>query len=139
MAGFRTIKTQLVSILQTVSSVMVVYGKEEKELKQFPAVCISGDDYQGEYLSIGTGGSNQETYQHIIRIYFRTDEANDPDYEDILESVVDDVIAVLRHNITLNGSCDWSLPISGRWDFGTKEVPVRFFELKENATKIVIR
>lgn len=138
--AFLPIKTQLVAILNTVSSVSVVYGKEEKELKKFPAICISADDYQGQYQTIGgVGGLNEEVYQHVIRVYFRTDETNDPDYEDVLESVVDDVIAALRHNITLNGACDWSLPISGTWNFGEKEVPVRIFEMKESATKIVTR
>ena len=47
----------------------------------------------------------------------------------------------LQKNDRLKGDepCDWSLPISGTWGFGEKEVPVRYLEIKESATRIIGR
>jgi hypothetical protein len=137
--GFISIKSQLVATLQTVASLKVVYGKEEKVFSGYPAACVSGNGYQGQFQTVGGSGANKETYQHFVRLYFRTDEANDPDYEDVLESVADDVIAALRHNVKLNNTCDYSLPLSGRWLDGQKESPVRVFEIIESATVYVTR
>lgn len=138
--GYKGIKDAIVATLQGVSSLSVVYGKEEKLFSGYPAATVSANNFQGAFQTVGSGGGNKETYQHFIRIYFRTDEANDPDYEDVLESVADDVLAALRHNVKLtsvslpNGACDYSLPIAGQWKYGTKESPERVFEIIESAT-----
>jgi hypothetical protein len=62
-------------------------------------------------------------------VYFRTDETNNPDYEDVLESVADDVINALEQNITLNNTCLYFIPVSGIWKDGQKENPVRYIEI----------
>ncbi len=131
---YKTIKDQLVAILGGVSSVKVVYGKEEKKLADFPAVCISAKQHSSQYDSVGTSGVNLREYEHFVRVYFRTDEENDPDYEDVLEGVADDVVSALEQNVTLNSVCDYSIPVTGVWRFGNKEVPVRIFELIVRAT-----
>lgn len=137
--GFKLIKDQLVIIVDSIVEIKVVYGKEEKTLKQFPAACISAKENTAEYHSVGNSGSNKRTYQHYIRLYFRTDETNDPDYEDILESVADKLIDKLDTNITLNGTCNYSIASNGAWRFGEKEVPVRVFELVVTSTAHVRR
>ncbi len=131
--GYKTIKDQLVTILQGVTSLKVVYGKEEKAVKQFPAACVSAKEHTSDFSSVGIGGTNERVYKHFVRIYFRTDEANDPDYEDILENVADDVISAIEHNVTLNGACEYAIPTSGVWRFADKESPVRLLELVVSA------
>src|SRR5690349_20600860 len=116
--GYVPVKNALVAVLQGVSSLKVVYGKEEKVLGQFPAACVSASGHENAFHDLA---ANDKTYHHYVRIYFRTDEANDPDYEDVLESVADDVIDTLEHNVTLNDVCDWALPTAGNWGFGEKE------------------
>lgn len=134
--GYKTIKDQLVAILQTVSSLKVVYGKEEKAIKQFPAACVSAKEHSAQ---LHDTVSNLKQYQHYVRLYFRTDEQNDPDYEDVLESVADDVISVLEHNLTLNGVVDWALPTTGTWRNVAKESPVRMLELVITSKARVVR
>lgn len=134
--NYKTTKDALVTILQTVSSLKVVYGKEEKALAAFPAACVSA---KGHTAELHDTVSNRKHYQHFVRIYFRTDEANDPDYEDVLESVADDVIAALEHDVTLGGVVDWSLPTSGIWRNVEKEGPVRCLELTVQSEGRVIR
>ena len=129
--GYKPIKDAIVSILGTVSSLKVVYGKEEKAIKKFPAACVSAKEDIEDFNSVGEGGSNEARYQHYIRLYFRTDEANDPDYEDILETCADDVKQALRSNITLNGTCEYAYPASGAWLDGQKEVPVRVYQITQ--------
>lgn len=137
--GFKTIKDQIVAILQTVSELEVVYGKEEKAIAKFPAACVSAKEHSSRFYTVGSGGRNERQYQHYVRIYFRTDESNDADYEDVLESVADKVVQAFESNTTLNGSCNWSIPTSGIWRFGEKETPVRIFELVITSTAVVKR
>lgn len=134
--AYKPIKDAIVTILQGVASLKVVYPKEEKALAQFPAACVSAAGHTAE---LHDTVSNRKHYQHYVRLYFRTDENNDADYEDILESVADDVIAALEHDVTLGGVVDWSLPTSGRWDFGQKETPVRYLELIVHSEGRVVR
>jgi len=134
--GYKTIKDQLVAILGTVPSLKVVYGKEEKAIGQFPGACVSAKGHVGQFHD---SVSNLKTYDHVIRIYFRIDEANDADYEDVLESTADDVISTLEHNLTLNGVVDWAMPTSSTWRFGEKEVPVRFIEITIQSKARIVR
>ncbi len=134
--GYLPVKNQIVAILQGVSSLKVVYGKEAKQLGQFPAACVSAMGHENAFHDLA---ANDKTYHHYVRIYFRTDEANDADYEDVLESVADSVIAALEGNLTLNNTCDWAMPTSGNWGFGEKEVPVRYLELVVTSRARVVR
>ena len=124
--GYKPIKDAIVSTLGTVSNLKVVYGKEEKEIKEFPAACVSAKDHTAE---LHDTTANLKMYSHYIRLYFRTDEANDTDYEDVLETTADAVIAALEHDITLGGVVDWSMPTSGVWRNVEKQTPVRMLEL----------
>src|SRR5947199_10418591 len=138
--AYLPLKNQIVDILQGVSVVASVSGKEEKKLTTCPAACVSAKEHSSEYHTVGSGGANKRVYQHYIRLYFGTDETNDPDYEDVLESVADDVIVALEHNITLNGACDYSIPLSGTWGEAEKDgKPLRVFEIVESATIHVTR
>src|SRR5579884_3819861 len=134
--GYKSIKDSIVTILGTVPSLKVVYAKEEKAIKQFPAATVSAKQHTAE---LHDSVANLKTYQHFVRIYFRTDELNDADYEDVLESVADDVITALEHDITLGGVCDWSLPTSAVWKDMVKEAPVRVLEITVTAKARVIR
>jgi hypothetical protein len=105
--AYKPIKDAIVTILNTVESLKVVYSKEEKALAQFPAACVSANGHTAE---LHDTVSNRKHYQHFVRLYFRTDENNDADYEDVLESVADDVIAALEHDVTTG---------AGFWGGGT--------------------
>lgn len=137
--GYKPLKDQIVAVLQTVSEINVVYGKEEKSLAQFPAACVSAKEHRSRYNSVGQGGSNEREYQHYVRVYFRIDENNDADYEDVLEDVADKVVQAFESNVTLNSACKYSIPVSGVWRYGEKESPVRVFELVIASTLLVQR
>jgi hypothetical protein len=108
----------------------------EKAISQFPAACVSAAGHTAE---LHDTVSNRKHYQHFVRLYFRTDENNDADYEDVLESVADDVISALEHDVTLGGVVDWSLPTSGTWGHGEKETPVRYLEITVQSEGRVVR
>ena len=133
--GYKPIKDKLVSILQGISVngislFEVVSGKEEKKLKAFPAACVTAKEHSSDFYTVGKGGSNNRVYHHYIRLYFRTDENNDPDYEDVLELVADWVIFTLEQNSDpVSGVWDWMIPISGVWGEGEKQTPLRVFEI----------
>lgn len=134
--AYKPIKDAIVSKLQTVESLDVVYAKEEKILGSFPAATVSAKSHEGQFEDTV---SNLKTYEHFIRLYFRTDENNDADYEDVLETVADSVIYALEHDITLGGVVDWAMPTSGIWKFGQKEVPVRYLEITFTSKARVVR
>ncbi len=134
--GYKPIKDAIVAILSTVSELKAVYGKEEKAIKQFPAACISAKEHQAE---LHDTVANLKSYQHYVRLYFRTDERNDPDYEDVLEITADAVITALEHDLTLGGTVDWAMPTSGLWRNVEKETPVRMLELVVTSKARVVR
>lgn len=129
--GYKAIKDQIVSILGTVGSLNIVYSKEAKALNDggYPAATVQAKSHGNEFYTVGPGGSNKRSYQHYIRVYFRTDEKNDPDYEDVLTATVDDVTVAFDQNVQLNGIVDFSVLSSGDWKDGQKENPVRYCEL----------
>ena len=139
MAGYKTIKDQIVAVLQTITELEAVYGKDEKAIKVFPSACVSAKEHTSRFYTVGSGGRNERQYQHYVRVYFRIDDANNPDYEDILESVADKVVQAFESNVTLNGACNWAIPTSGIWRFGEKESPVRVFELVIASNVVVKR
>jgi hypothetical protein len=137
--NYLDIKAAIVAKLQplvTAGTIKVLYGKEEKQLAQFPAVCVSN---KGHTAELHDTVSNRKHYQHYVRVYFRTDEDNDADYEDVLSEVADAVIYELEHDLTLGGVADWSLPTSGEWKFVEKETPLRCLELVVQSEARVIR
>ncbi len=141
MAGYKAIKDQLVSILGGVSSIKTVSSNEPKGLNEggYPIAAVSAKEHTSNFYSVGPSGSNERVYQHYIRVYFRTDETNNPDYEDVLETTIDDVITAIETNITLNNTVDWAIPISGVWRYGEKESPLRICELVVASTVHVAR
>jgi hypothetical protein len=126
--GYKNIKDQIVTVLNTVTGIAVVYAKEAKALGSYPAATVEAKGHANKFSSIGVGGVDERTYQHIVRLYFRTDEANDPDYEDILEGLADTMQQAFDNNITLNGACNYAILTGGSWRYGTKESPVRIAE-----------
>ena len=137
--GYKPIKDAIVTKLNplvTAGTLKVVYGKEEKAIKQFPAVCVSAKGHEAE---LHDTVSNRKHYQHFVRIYFRTDEGNDPDYEDVLTTVADAVITALEADLTLGGVVDWALPTSGTWQNVEKETPLRCLELVVQSEARIVR
>jgi len=134
MTGYKAIKDAIVTILETVPSLKIVYGKEAKALANFPAACVSANSDDEEFSSIGASGTNLVVIKHNIRVYFRVDEKNDADYEDVLEACVDDIKQAIRSNVTLNGTCEYAAPATGVWRDGVKETPVRVYEMTTRAT-----
>jgi hypothetical protein len=134
--GYKTVKDAIVTTLQGVTSLKIVYGKEEKAIKKFPAACVSAKEHNNIYNDLA---GNSRSVVHYIRLYFRTDETNDPDYEDILESVADEVINALEHDVTLGGACEFTKPTNGVWGNADKEVPVRMLEITLESRKREVR
>jgi hypothetical protein len=140
--GYKPIKDHLVSILQgivvnNISLLPTVSGREEKKLTSFPAACVTAKEHSSSFESLD---ANKRVYEHYIRLYFRTDEQNDPDYEDVLELVADQVIFTLEQNFKpIDGIWDWSIPISGVWGEGEKDMPLRVFEIVVASTLHVKR
>jgi hypothetical protein len=133
---YKAIKDQLVTVLNTVTSLNAVYGKDAKELDNVPAACVFAKGHGSEFHTVGSGGANNTTYEHYIMVYFPTDEKDDADYEDVLTTTADDVLTALTHagGATIAGVWDYALPISGNWRFGDKEVNERVFEIVFQST-----
>lgn len=130
-ASYKSVKDAIVNTLNTLvpASLQIVYAKEEKSPNKFPCATVSDKAHSGEFHTVGSGGANKRTYEHFVRLYFRVDELNDPDYEDILATTADAVITALDHDITLGGTVDWAIVSSSQWGEGDKEVPLRVCEM----------
>lgn len=133
--SYISLNTALQTKLATIAG-LTVFGKEPKQVGTYPAAAVSALSHTNAFEDLA---SNKRMYTFIIRFYFRTDEANDPDYEAILEGIVDSAITAIEHDVTLGGACDWAKPTNAKWAYGEKEVPVRVCELTVEMITRVIR
>lgn len=125
MTTYVSLNTAIQAKLSAISG-LTVYGKDPKKVVNFPAAAVFALSHSNEFNDLA---ANKRTYQFMVRFYFRTDDTNDPDYEGILEGIVDSAITAIEHDVTLGGACDYSMPSKATWKFGEKEVPLRICEL----------
>lgn len=122
--SYTSIGTQIKSVVSGISDFNVIYGYEPKELLKYPSATITASSHADSFV---TTSSNQRIYRFNVRLYYRTDTAEDA--EGILRDLADQVIVALEANPTLSGSCDFARPISGNWIYQEREVPVRVVEI----------
>lgn len=131
---YNNVATQLISILQAVTSLNAVYDGEQKELANYPAACVS---FVGHTNRINDTGGNRRTVSYMIRIYYRSADATDA--EQTVRNVADDVLEALEANVTLNGACDWATATAGKGFYAERELPVRGIEITLDANLHVLR
>ena len=108
-----TLRTELETILNGVSTVAKVYTYRNPEPDEFPAVIFDTTDFESEMYS---NRENLDTY--TITFYVVLELAQTTSIKAgnaILDVVVKDVITALadQTNISLNGACDWIEPVRG--------------------------
>lgn len=126
MGTYDSIATGIINILNTVTELNGVFDGEKKTLGKYPSVTVSALSHSNVFHSTN---SNKREFGFILRFYFRTDDANNPDFETVLRKAVDASITALERDVTLGGVCDYSTPSTGKWGYGEKESPVRVCEV----------
>lgn len=122
--SYVAIGTEIKNVLLTITDFNLVYGYEPKELLKYPSATVTASSHEDSFSSTS---KNQRNYKFAIRLYYRTDTAEDA--EGILRDLTDQVIIILEANPSLNGSCDFARPISANWLYQEREVPVRVVEI----------
>lgn len=122
--SYVSIAAAIIAKLQTVTELEQVFSHEPKELAKFPCATVTALSHVDTFADTA---ANQRAFTFIIRLYFRTDVAQDA--ETILRNVADKVIAKIESDVTLNGTCDFARPSEGNWLYQTREVPVRVVEV----------
>lgn len=103
-------------------------------MKSYPCATLTALEHDNEFHDLA---ANKRRYSFLIRVYFRTDNAQDA--ETVLRSITDAIIRVIESNVRLNNSCDYASPTKARWGFVEREVPVRYVEITLDALKRVLR
>ncbi len=132
--SYTSIRAGIVSMLQTVSGIQQVYNYEAKELAKYPAATVTNLSHKNLFADTAR---NRRQYSFMIRLYFRTDVAQDA--ETILSTITDAVIVKIESDPTLGGVCDFAEPSEGKWLFQEREVPLRLVEIVVTAMKQVLR
>ncbi len=122
--SYATIGSALKTLLDTIGDFNVVYNYEPKELLKYPCGTVTASGHSDEFASTA---SNQRTFRFAIRLYYRTDTAEDA--EGILRTLTDTVITTVEGDPTLSGACDFARPLSATWIYQEREVPVRVCDL----------
>lgn len=130
MGNYTTIGSAIKTILDGITEFNVVYNYEPKELLKYPAGTVTAQAHNNEFASTR---SNVRVYTFNIRLYFRTDTAEDA--EGILRGLTDKVIEAIEADVTLSGACDYAFPISADWSFVEREVPLRAVSITINASQ----
>ncbi len=132
--SYTNIRAGIVSMLQTVSGIQQVYNYEAKELGKYPAATVTNLSHKNLFADTAR---NRRQYSFMIRLYFRTDVAQDA--ETILSTITDAVIVKIESDPTISGVCDFAEPSEGKWLFQEREVPLRLVEIVVTAMKQVYR
>lgn len=132
--GYVSITNALVTILQTVTELQIVYGYEPKLLNKFPSATVTALTHKNVFEDLA---ANKRTYQHKITLYYRTDVAQDA--ESVLQKTADSVITAIEADVTLGGVVDYSEPSDGKWMYQQREVPVRLVEITVSSIQRVNR
>lgn len=132
--GYVSIANQLVTLLQQITDLAVVYDYDEPDLKQFPAATVQAQGHQNRFHDTA---ANDRRYEFLIRLYYRLD--NDQDAETILRSLTDQVIAKLEANVSVSGVWEIAEPSSGLFLKDKRENPVQIVELTVSLRSRVLR
>jgi len=110
MSVSTTIKSQLISKVQSCTSVQVVYGHEEPNPSGWPAVMVTSGDMQGEFSS-NTENSRVYAFNLLIMMSIGQDFSGMPpgtnrmEYaEQIVATVVDEIIDAVDTDFELDGT-----------------------------------
>jgi hypothetical protein len=82
--SYSAIGTQIKTILLTISDFNIIYGYEPKELLKYPSATVTASSHADSFSSTA---KNLRTFKFDIRLYFRTDTAEDA--EGILRDLAD--------------------------------------------------
>lgn len=132
--GYVSITAAIVSVLNSVSDIQVVYNHEPKELEKYPSATVTALSHANVFEDLA---ANKRVYRHKIVLYFRTDIAQDA--ESILQALADEVITALEHDTTLGGVTDITNPSGGKWAYQQRELPVRLIEITVSSMQRVVR
>jgi len=131
---YNAVATQIIAILNTISGINIVYDGEKKELKKYPAACVSFIGHQNKF---NDSAANRRVVSFMIRVYYRSEDETDA--EQTVRNIADAIVSAIESNVTLNGSCELATPTTGKGFYAEREVPVRGIEITIDAVKRVIR
>lgn len=98
-----TMKTAILSILQSVQNLTVVYGYEKGELPSYPAATIYSAEYNPEWADTT---SDRDTVIFTIHLYQEIDNQTPEKSETIVDNMLTKIVQGLQANYTLSGACD---------------------------------
>ena len=131
---YLTISAQIVTMLNTISDFNAVYDSEKKELEKYPCATVTALSHENEFADTH---HNIRRFNFNVRVYYRTADIDLS--EGIMQGEVDNVIATIEADPTINGSCDFAVPTSSRWGWAEREVPVRYCEITISAQVRLLR
>jgi hypothetical protein len=108
-----TTRTQIKSLLQTVTELQYVYDYHNPNVEGYPCAIFDIKEQTSEMLD---DSNNLRTTTYVIYIMQEITVAGEQNAKDYLDVVVKNVINVLekRSNDTLTNTVDWVIPLVGQ-------------------------
>ena len=128
--SYVSLASAIITKLNEVSEINVVYNYEAKELLGYPAVTVTA---LGHVNTPHDTAGNVRNFQFVVRAYFPTSIAQDA--ETILRDLADKIIVKLEEDPSLGGACDYTRATEGKFLYQEREVPVRIVEITINCIK----
>jgi len=107
-----TIRTQLKTLLQTVTEVAFVYDRRNPNIEGYPAIIFDVTRSENEML---TNTENLRTIMFTIYLIAEVGQSGAAQANSYLDTVTKKVVEALEDvdNITLSGNVDWMMPVEG--------------------------
>ena len=111
---YETIRSNLATLLGTITSLAYVYTSREPNVEGYPSAILDLTDLKNEPLT-----NIENLHQGVFKIFLIQElvvEGGAVNSNQILDGVTQDVVAKLedRANIGLSGSVDWIEPVVGK-------------------------
>lgn len=133
MGNYQTIKTKIITKLETLDNVKIVHAYEKKDLGGFPAVVVMGFTVND---ILEDTKSNLREYTFKIRIFQEVVATTPEEAEGIIDNLIDQLMDLFGQDFTLGGDCEgcW---IRGGLGWVDREIEMRVYDLEILAKKLI--
>lgn len=134
--SYVAIEEKLVELVTEITEIQVVYNRDAKELKDYPAATVTALGHENSFQSVGVGGGNNRMFSFAIRVFYPT---SSEDVDGIIRDIADKVIVKLESNVKAEGVWDIMRPTRARFFYPERETPLLASEITVDIQKYVLR
>lgn len=122
MNDFSTLKAKIKTILQSETTINVVYDYDRPNIEKSPAAMVVPSGNDSDYVSTV---HNRRSYAFVVKVMVPLDPAGMETAESTLVGIIDSLIDKFDQDFTLTGSCLMMTAAPSAWGYEEREILYR--------------